>query len=50
MSPVSYDQHTDPILGAGFYVVISEDANACVDTSEILEITEPDSLEFSLFD
>jgi gliding motility-associated-like protein len=49
MFPVSYDQHTDPILGAGFYVVISEDANACVDTSEILEITEPDSLEFSLF-
>ena len=49
-TPVSIDQHTDPILGAGFYLVISEDANECVDTSEILEITDPPFLSISVQD
>ena len=44
-TPVSTSQSTGTVLGAGFYLVISEDENLCVDTSEILEITQPRLLE-----
>ena len=44
-TPVSTSQSTGTVLNAGFYLVISEDVNLCVDTSEILEITQPRLLE-----
>jgi gliding motility-associated-like protein len=41
-------QNTGPILSAGVYTVTSTDANECPGYATIT-ITEPDSLEFSLF-
>jgi gliding motility-associated-like protein len=47
-APIFTGQYTGQILDSGVYIVISKDANGCVDTSNTITITEPDSLIISV--